>query len=54
MGCDCSFAKNEAFRSGNHMSFGYDHKTGDPVSQQVWHKKEPTLLEAKSAIKAWV
>jgi hypothetical protein len=33
IGSDCSFAKNTAFRSENHGSFGYDLKYGGPVSR---------------------
>jgi hypothetical protein len=43
MGSDCSFAKSTAFRSENHGSFGYDLNNGGPVSQWVWHVKEPSL-----------
>jgi hypothetical protein len=49
IGSDCSFAKSTAFRSENHGSFGYDLKNGGPVSQQVWHVKEPSLLKAVRA-----
>jgi hypothetical protein len=38
-----------AFRGENRRSFGYDLKNGGPVSQQVWHIKEPSLLKAVSA-----
>jgi hypothetical protein len=41
IGTDCSFANSTAFRSENHGSFGYDLKNGGPVSQGVWHVKEP-------------
>jgi hypothetical protein len=49
IGCDCSFAKSTTFRSENHGSFGYDLKNGGPVSQYLWHVKEPSLLKAVSA-----
>jgi hypothetical protein len=39
IGIDCSSAKN-------HGSFGCHLKNGGPVSQQVWHLKEPSLLKA--------
>jgi hypothetical protein len=48
-GSDYSFAKGTAFRSENHGSFRYDLKNGGPVSQKVWHVKEPSLLKAVSA-----
>jgi hypothetical protein len=49
IGSGCSFAKSTAFRSENHGSFRYDLKNGGPVSQKVWHVKEPSLLKAVSA-----
>jgi hypothetical protein len=49
IGSDCSFAKSTAFISDNHGSFGYAIENGDPVSQQVWHIKELSLLKAVSA-----
>jgi hypothetical protein len=49
IGSDCSFAKSTAFRCENHGSFGYDLKNGGPMSQLVWHFKEPSLLKAISA-----
>jgi hypothetical protein len=42
IGCDCSFAK----RSEYHGVFLYDLKNGGPMSQQVWHVQEPSLLKA--------
>jgi hypothetical protein len=38
-----------AFRSMIHGSFGNDLKNGGPMSQQVWHVKEPSLLKAINA-----
>jgi hypothetical protein len=49
IGSDCAFAKSTAFRSENYRSFGYDFDNGGPVSQKVWHVKEPSLLKAVSA-----
>jgi hypothetical protein len=49
IGSDCSFSKSTAFRSENHGSFGHDLKNGGPVSQKVWHVKEPSLLKAVRA-----
>jgi hypothetical protein len=49
IGSDCSFPKFTAFISDNHGSFGYAIKNGGPVSQQVWHIKELSLLKAASA-----
>jgi hypothetical protein len=49
MGSDFSFAKSTAFRRQNHGYFGCDLKNGGPVSQYVWHVKEPSLLKAVSA-----
>jgi hypothetical protein len=33
IGSDCSFANSTAFRSENHVSFGYDLRNGGHVSQ---------------------
>jgi hypothetical protein len=30
-------------------SFGWDRINRDPMSQQVWHEKQPSLLKAISA-----
>jgi hypothetical protein len=38
-----------AFRSENHVSFGYDLENGGPVLKQVWHVKESSLPKAGSA-----
>jgi hypothetical protein len=48
IGSDCSFTKSTAFRSENHGSFGCDLKNGGPMSQAVWHVKEPSLLKVES------
>jgi hypothetical protein len=45
----CSIAKSTALISENNGSFGYDLKNGGPVSQQVWHVRETSLLKAVSA-----
>jgi hypothetical protein len=41
--------KSTAFRSENYGSFRYDLKNGGPISQQVWHVKEPSLQKAIGA-----
>jgi hypothetical protein len=46
IGNDCAFAK----LSENHGSVRYDLKNGGPVSQYMWHIKEPLLLKAGSAM----
>ena len=50
IGSDYSFIKSSTFRSENHGSFEYDLKNRRPMSQQVWHIKEPSLLIAISAM----
>jgi hypothetical protein len=50
IGSDFSFAKSAVFRSEDHGSFGYDLTNGGPVSQLVWHLKDPPLLKAAGDI----
>jgi hypothetical protein len=40
-----------AFRSENHGSFVYDLRNRGPMTQEMWHVKEPSLLKAESTMK---